>query len=162
MIFLGGIELRGGDDLGHDGLFEAPLQSLLGFFRELLLGFIMIEDGGAILVSEVAELPVGRERIDVVPEGVEQFLVADFLRILGYPHGLGVAGAAGNDLVVGRVLFRAAGEARHSREYAFHFVEKQLHRPETSADKSRLGGLRAAAALRRYGHRIESPRRRAG
>ena len=97
-----------------------------------------------------------------MPEGVEQFLVADFLWILGYPHGLGVAGAAGNDLFVGRVLFRAAGEAGHGGDHAFDLIEEALHGPETAAGKNRLGGLRAAAALRRCGHRIEGQRRRAG
>ena len=56
VIILGRIELGCRDDFGHDGLFEAALQGLLGFFRQPLLRLILIEDGGAILAAEVAEL----------------------------------------------------------------------------------------------------------
>src|SRR5713226_4892643 len=105
----------------------------------------MIEDRRAILAPRVAELRVGRERIDIVPEGIEQFFVADSFRIVGNLNRFGVAGGARADFLVGRVLFGAAGVAGGGRNDALDLVEETFHGPETAAGKSGLGGLRPLA-----------------
>src|SRR3989338_6205887 len=145
VVILGRIELGCRDDFGHDGLFETALQGRLGFLREAFLCFLVVENGRPILIPEVAKLAVGRERVDIVPEDVEEFFVADFFRIVGHLHRFGVAGGAGDDFVVSRVLFRAAGEARDGRNDAVHLVEEQFHGPETAAGKNGLGSLRSLA-----------------
>src|SRR6266496_4914273 len=75
VILLGRIERRGRDDLRHDSplearhLFDPPLRLLGGFPLRLVL----VEDRRAVLRAVVAELTVRLRRIDVVPEGLEQF-----------------------------------------------------------------------------------------
>src|SRR6185295_5443647 len=77
VVFLGGVELRGRCDLRLDGLLEALLHLGPGGFGQALLRLVVVEDGRAVLVARIAELAVLHQRIDVVPEGVEQLLVAD-------------------------------------------------------------------------------------
>src|SRR5690606_15860457 len=83
-IVLGGVELAGRKDLRddlpahHPALRELPL----GALRELTLLFVVIEARAAVLAAPIAELPAGIERIDVVPEHVEQRLVLDDARVV--------------------------------------------------------------------------------
>ncbi len=148
MVLLGRIERTGGDDLRHDGLVESPrrLELLLRGQRELLLRVVVIEDGRAILRSAIAELRVRGDRIDVVPERVEQALVAHPAGIEHDAHGFGVPRSA-----VGHLLVRGIGDAparvpRRRRDDPGHLVERLLHAPETAAGK---GGRVQPRALRR-------------
>src|SRR5262249_13463148 len=92
MILLGGIELRGGDDLGYNRTIKPfrRIETLLRRFRRLALGFVVVEDRGTILVAMVAKLGVGSDRIDVVPEDVQQLLIADLGGVVDDLHGLGM------------------------------------------------------------------------
>ena len=69
----------------------------------------MIKNRAAILAPPVAELPVRRGRIDIVPENLQQFLVVDFGGVVCDAHRLGVPGAAGGNLFIGRILLVAPG-----------------------------------------------------
>src|SRR5688572_20540710 len=72
------IELARSEDFGVDGTTQLFRDLGLGLLRELLLLRIMEVDPAPILIPAVAELPILRERIDVVPEDLQQFGVADF------------------------------------------------------------------------------------
>ena len=75
-----------------------------------------MENHGAILIADVAELPVLHSRIDVMPEILQRLFVGDFGGIVDPAHRLGVARAAGTHLFVGRILRLAAGVARFGRD----------------------------------------------
>src|SRR2546425_6572339 len=79
VVLLGGIELRGGHDLGDDRPLErlGLHQRLLRFLGKPLLRLVVVEDGRTILVPIVAELPVRRGWINVVPEDLQELGVAD-------------------------------------------------------------------------------------
>ena len=120
VVFLGRPELGRRDDRRDDRLLER-LRLLERRLRRLggcRCSSLCTKIAGAVLRADVAELAVLHRRIDVVPEDVEQLLVADLLRVVDDLHRLGVAGAAGRDLLVGRVLrlaARVAGRRRDAR-----------------------------------------------
>src|SRR4051812_5692710 len=102
MIVLSFVERARIHDLCLDRLVEAA-GSLNRFLRRLggaALFSTVDEDRGPVLVATVAELPVFRERVDVVPENLQQLLVADLRRIIDNLDRFRVAGAAGGHLPV--------------------------------------------------------------
>jgi hypothetical protein len=103
VILLGRPEGPRRNDLGHDrtGQLLRRLERRLRRERQLLLRFVVEEDRRAILAAVVAELRVARDRVDVVPEDVEQLLVADLGGIVDDVYRLGVARDASRDLLVG-------------------------------------------------------------
>ena len=78
-----------------DRLLETALDCCLGRLGEAALFVAVIENAGAILVAAVAELAILRERIIIIPEHVEQPLVAHLRRLIDDFDRLRVAGAAG-------------------------------------------------------------------
>src|SRR3989442_1484260 len=67
----------------------------LRVFRQPALARAAIEHGRLVLGPVIAELSVGRQRIDVVPECVEQLLVGHPPRIVDDLHRLEMPGFAG-------------------------------------------------------------------
>src|SRR6266568_6800647 len=117
----------------------------------------MVEDGGAVLVPVVAELPILLRRVDVMPEHVEELFVTHLFWIIDYLDRFRMAGAAGRHLVVGRIFLVPASIARGGGDHAGELVKWRLHAPEAAAGK---GGLRRArAAGRRLLLGIREPRR---
>src|SRR6266540_5047330 len=106
----------------------------------------MIKDGGAILAAGVTELRIGGERIDVAPEHIEQFFVADFRRIIGDLYRFGVAGGAAAHFFVSRILFCAADIAGNRGDRAFKLVVRWFHTPKTAAGKRGYGRRSGAGA----------------
>src|SRR3954462_15526184 len=105
MIVLSRIKRVGLDDLGVDGARrEFRFDLFLGVFSEFLLVLGAIENRGAVLIARVAELLILHQRIDVAPEYIEQLRVGDLGGIVGDFDRLGVTGAAGRYLLVGRIL----------------------------------------------------------
>src|SRR5262249_58116175 len=94
MVLFGFVERAGRHDSGLDRLLEALLNRRLRGLRQRALLVGMIEDRAAVLVAVVAELPILRQRIDVVPEHVEQLLIAHLGRVVHDLHRFSVAGAA--------------------------------------------------------------------
>src|SRR5262245_19605566 len=74
VVLLGRVELGSGNDLGHDRLREAPGfgELPLRLFGEAPLCLVVEKDRGAILPPVITELRVGRERINVMPENLQQ------------------------------------------------------------------------------------------
>src|SRR5262249_59099346 len=141
MIVLGLVERPGRDDLRLNRLLEAALHQRLGSLRRRALRLVVIEDRGAVLVAHVAELPVLRERIDVVPENIEKLVVAHLRGVKGDLYRFGMPGAAVRHLLVGGIGGAAAGIARRGAAHALDLVEIGLHAPEAPAGE---GGERTS------------------
>ena len=117
MVLLSRIERPGGQDLRRDFAVEAVHDLLArGAGSSALLG-ITNKDRGVVIRPGVARLPVRLERIDVVPEGPEQRLVADLRGIVYHLHRLEVPRVSFHDGRVGRVLRCAAHESRSRRNH---------------------------------------------
>src|SRR3989454_7154545 len=113
VVLLGGIELRGRHDLGDDRPLErlGLHQRLLRFLGQPLLRLVVVGGGPAKLVPIVAEMPVRRGWINVVPEDLQELGVADLGGIEEDLDRLRVAGLPGRHVLVGRILLHAAGIA---------------------------------------------------
>src|SRR5207302_768122 len=152
MIILGRPKRRGGHDLGHDRLLETAGFAELGLrdLGETFLLLVVKEDRAAILIAVIAELRVGGHRIDVVPKRVEQLRVADLAGVVLQLDRFGMAGRAGGDLLIRRILLGAAGISDGDRDDAVELVERRFHAPETAAGegRSRELGLCPTARLR--------------
>src|SRR5262245_18048190 len=135
-------------DLGLDRLLEALGDLSLRGLRQRPLLLAMREDRAAVLVAAVAELPILRQRIDVVPQHVDHLLVADLGRVVDDLDRLGMSGAAVRDLLVAGIDAAPADIARGGADHAFDLVEVGFHAPEAAAGEGRLGGGRWRHALR--------------
>src|SRR2546428_9653138 len=156
VVLLGRVERGRRHDLGRDRAPEALREALLRLLRQAALRVVVVEDRGAVLVAVVAELRLRRERVDVVPEDVEQLLVSELAGVVDDLDRLGVARAARRHLLVGGVLGVAARVADGGRDDPVQLLEGRLHAPEASAGEGRRGALLGpggGAAAR--GHRGE-------
>src|SRR6185503_11856384 len=141
VVALGGVERAGGqDERGH--LAELADDARLARFGGAALLVAVHEDGGAVLRPLVAELPLVVARVDVVPEDVEQLLVARLGRVVGHFDRLEVAGPVRRDLLVSGVLLVAAGVAGDDREHAGLPLERVLGAPEAAHGEGGDGALR--------------------
>src|SRR3954452_13426736 len=106
VIFLSRVERSGRFDLRHHFLLQAPalLQRFLAYFGGALLLSGMEEDGGAVLRAPIRPLPVQLSGVVVLPEDVEQRVIADLRGIISHFHDLSVAGRVSTDLTVSRVF----------------------------------------------------------
>src|SRR5262249_5531217 len=127
MVFLGFVERPGRHDLGCNRLLEALLDNRLRGFRLRTLLLAAIKDRAAVLVAVVAELPILRQRIDIVPEHVEQPAIAHLRRIVHDLHRLGMAGTAMRDLLIGRIGRMTTGIARGRADHALDLVKIGLY-----------------------------------
>ena len=141
VILLGRIKLARGHDHGRDRLLEPALQRAFGLLGQSALRRVAVKDGCVVLRSEVAELTVQRQGIDVVPERAQQRFVGDLTGIVDDLNGLEVPRGTDRDLLVGRVGRAAAHVADGHRDDAIEHVERVLHGPEAPTGKGR-GGIR--------------------
>src|SRR5262245_3644204 len=93
-------------------------------------------------MAVIAELRVARERVDVVPEDVEELLVADRARVVDDLDRFGVTRATRRDLLVRGILGLAAGVADRRRDHPRELLEGRLHAPETATSEGRSGARR--------------------
>src|SRR5262245_7962736 len=147
MVLFGFVERAGRHDRGRNGLLEAFRNRHLRGLRQRALLVAVIEDRAAILVAGVAELPILRQRIDVVPEHVEQLLIAHLGRVVHDLHRFGVAGAAARYLLVAGIGVVPAGIARGGADHTLDLVEIGLYAPETAAGEGCSRGLLRSAPL---------------
>src|SRR5215831_13665109 len=119
MVLFGFVERPGWHDCGLERLLEALLNRRLRGFRQRPLFVAVIEDRAAVLVAMVAELPILRQGIDVVPEYVEELVIANLGRVVDDLHRFGVAGAAARHLLVAGIGGVPAGIARGGADHAF-------------------------------------------
>ena len=98
----------------------------------LALLVVVVEDGGAVLRADVVALPVERRRVVGLPEDFQQVVECDFVGVVGDLDDLGVAGAAGADLFVGRVVDVAAAVAGDDGLHAAEALEHGFGAPEAA------------------------------
>src|SRR5580692_12750499 len=88
MIVLGKIERRRVDDLGSDRAHALRVERLgigrLRGFRGGALRRRKYIDAGAVLGADVVALAHALGRVVALPEGLEQLLVGDFLRVVDH------------------------------------------------------------------------------
>src|SRR5262245_32545064 len=147
MVLFGFVEWAGRQDCGLDGLLEAFRNRRLRGFRQRALLIAVIEDRAAVLVAVVAELPILRQGIDVVPEHVEQLVIAHLGQVVHALHRFGMAGAAARDVLVPGIGGAPAGIARGGADHALDLVEVGLYAPETTAGEGCSRGLLRLAPL---------------
>src|SRR5580658_5362373 len=112
--------------LGDDGAREAALR---GVARGLRFGFLlrrMKENRGAVLRPDIRPLAIQSGGVVVVPEDLQQIVVADHRRIVGHLHHFGVAGAIRADLFISRVIELTARVADLRRLHAGQAAERGL------------------------------------
>src|SRR5208283_1494028 len=141
VILFGAPERRGGRDFGDNRATEpaAGLEPLFQSSRCRLLGLVVIEDGRAVLSSDVGPLAVQRGRIVKLPEDLQQPLVVNLGWIKLNLNDLGMPGPVRADRLIAWVLQVAAHVADrrpgHSRRPAKCF----LNSPEAACPKRRRG-----------------------
>src|SRR4030088_527262 len=137
VVVFGQIECRGRGNLGHDRLPETAALPELRFrlFGDALLLGCVIEDRGAILSPHVGPLPVERGGIVVLPEHVEQLVVAHFGWIVSDLHDLSMSRSSGAHVLVSRIGECAAKVADHRILHSSGVSECHFHAPETSRSK---------------------------
>ena len=146
MIVLGEEELGRRQDLRRDLAVPRRCKPLLiGSLRRLgrlLLSIGERVDAGAVLRADIVPLTHALSRIVVLPEGLEERVVRDHLRIEHDEHNLVVSGLSGANLFVGRIGREAAGIANSSRpDTGADLPELALSTPEAADSEHR--GLEA-------------------
>ena len=147
VLGLGRIELRQRRDLGDDAVVPDAAGADLGGDRlgGPPLGVGGGEDHRTVLGADGGTLPVRRGRVVDGVEHPQQVGVGQHGRVEGDADHLGMAGAAGADLLVGRVRGAAAGIARQHVGDAVEVAVDRLQAPEAAAAehgrlKNRGGG----------------------
>ena len=98
------------------------------------MGRVMVEDPLPIPRAVIAELGVRGDGVDVVPEHLQQPLVADPLRALQHLDGFGAAGRVSGHFPLGRVLRAAARVPGGGRDHPVQLVVRGLlHQKHPSA-----------------------------
>src|SRR6185437_2356450 len=141
VIILGVVEGRRIGDLGGGrAAYKTRERLLKGITRGLgaatLLGARGI-DRRAVLRADVVALAHALGRVVALPEGLEQRVVADDARIEDDQHGLGMAGEAGADFLIGGVGRVAAGIAHRGGVDAGQAPEAALGAPEAAEAEDR-------------------------
>jgi hypothetical protein len=98
----------------------------------------MEKDRRAILCAPVRALAVQLRGIVIFPENLEQIFVANLGGIELDFHSLGVTGAVGADIFVGRIVHLSAGVADTGGDDARNLAEGGLDSPETACRKRGL------------------------
>ena len=92
-----------------------------------------IEDRGAILRPDIISLAIELSGVVCVEEDVEQFVVADFFRIVSDPNDLCVASISGTHSTVVSRLARSAGVPAGYIQDAIELLESCLGAPKAAA-----------------------------
>src|SRR3990172_4530597 len=125
VVLLGRPEFRRGGDLRDDLFLErfVPFEFPQRLVDQATLFLVVIEDGGTVLRSHVAELAVRNRRVDIAPEDVDRF---------------GVAGPPVGAFRIRGVHLLPSGVPRGDRNPPRQFVERVLHAPEATAGERRF------------------------
>src|ERR1700689_1477703 len=98
----------------------------------------MKENSRTILRAYVWSLAVQRRRIVALPEDGEKLEVGNSARIKFHLDSFGLPGASAANILISRILHRAAGVTGGHGSDAFHLPECVLHTPETSCRECSL------------------------
>ena len=136
MVVLRVVERRRVGDLGRDRAVALRRELALvhlagGLGGRALLGRVDV-DQRAVLRADVVPLAHALGRVVALPEDPQHLLVARLRRVEDGEHDLDVAGAAGADLLVGRLRHGAARVAGRRRPHARRLPEHPLGAPEAA------------------------------
>src|SRR5581483_11047549 len=151
MIILGRPELGRRDDLGDDRTWPLLLRTRFGALRGVALLFIVVENRGAILRSAIVALLIDGRRIVQAEKMIEDLVEGDLRRIEFDLQRLGVAGAAGLHIFVGRLRKSAAGVTDGRVDHTGQLAEQLLDTPEASACECRCFGHLCASCFPKSG-----------
>ena len=136
MVVLGRIKRTRIKDRRGDALAERLLRRRFRGFRNAPLLLTADVNGRRIGFTPVAELPACIGWVDRVPEGGHQIAEGHFARIVGDLNHFAMAGAAGCNLPVGRILDMPAAVARDGGDDAGDLVEVGFNAPEAAAGEN--------------------------
>src|SRR5919197_4050512 len=167
VVVLGVVEVAGGRDLGRDLAEPALVQRALVALERGARGGRLLVVGGvdrrAVLGADVVALAHALRRVVALPEHLQQLVVRALRGVVDDQHGLGVAGAAAADLLVGGVRRVAAGVADGGGDDAGRLPEEALGAPEAAEREDRRArplGERRLDALAVDGVALGNPRQR--
>src|SRR5438045_3116338 len=115
--------------------FPARLQRRLRLLRRRFLLRRMKENRRPVLRPIVRPLPIHLRRIMHLPERIQQFLVADLLRIESHPHHLGVPRLVRANILVTRIGHMPAAISRLRRNHTRNPLKISLNPPKASRPK---------------------------
>ena len=133
MVILRGVELGERDDFGDDGGFAFGLGAGLRFVGYPHLVVVFRQDDRAVLRASVGTLTIEGGRVMRLPEKIDDLFVGNLCRVVLYLHHLGMAGFAGPDFLVGRILGLPAGVAGHNGDDAGEAFVNGFDAPEASS-----------------------------
>src|SRR5262252_1945970 len=142
MIILGKIEVRGGQDLCRDGTVPSRGERLLvhrlgSLCGRALRGRVHV-DAGPVLGADVVALPHALSRVMTLPEGLQQRLVGNLLRVEHNQDDLIVAGLAGTNFLIGGIWGETARVAdRRDVNPVPQFPEFPFSAPEATQAEDR-------------------------
>src|SRR4029077_14486506 len=107
------------------------LDGLFGGLRRVFRFVGLKENGGAILAAMVAELCVWCERIDVMPEGIQQLLVTYFGWIIDHFDRFRMPCSSSGHLFIARIGDPTPHISRGRRHHSLNLLEGFFHAPKT-------------------------------
>ena len=128
------IEGAGGFEGGY-GMVAEGVEFVEEFPGGLLLVFIEVEYGGAVLVAGIGALSVELGRVVDFEEAAQYGFVADLFGIEADEYGFGVAGIASAHVFIGGAVGVSAGIAGAHVHHAGQFAHGVFHAPEAAARK---------------------------
>ena len=131
-------------DFGHDGRIPDAIR--LDFFNHIFCGlsllFIVIENRGSILRSDIRTLSVRRSGVMDAEEHIQDRAEGDKIGIKGDLNDFGVTGGPGADILVGGIVDGSTSVSHFDRINPDQFIEDRLKAPKASTpeggDCSRL------------------------
>src|SRR3954447_20367260 len=152
VVVLGVVEVLERRDLGRDLVVaaagELALEHAPRRLGRLALSVRRRVDRRPVLGADVVALAHALRRVVVLPEQLQDRLVARLLRVEDHQHDLRVAGLRGADFLVRRVRGVAARVAGRGRVDAGRLPEDPLRAPEAAHAEHRL--LETVRERRRY------------
>ena len=142
MVVFGGVEDLHFFECGDDGIVEVAgfVEFGDGFGGDLFLFGVVVEDGGAVLGTDIGALAIECGGVVSVEEDIEDLFVSDFGGVVFDLDDFGVAGESCADLFVGRIFLEAAGVTADDFFDAFELQKDGFGAPEaTAAEGSDFG-----------------------
>ena len=156
VVVLSFVEGLCGLDACGDRLLVLGSAGGFDFFGGELLSIVVIEDHGAILITNVWALAIDLRWIVEAKENIDERIEAHLGGVVGDLHDFNVTCIASADLLVGWVFEVATCVATHGIEHTWYILEDVFDTPEaTSAEGGegfgRSGGQSRSGCCLRHG-----------
>src|ERR1051325_1029558 len=138
MVLFRAPEFAGRDDLRHDRLRKPSLSRLARRTRFHQLLRLVVKDRRTVLRAHVRTLPVERGGIVIIPEYLQQVMVAENLRIIRDFNHFRVTSSIGADVLIGRIFGASTHVADLSGFHPGQTSKGSFHAPKTACAKTSL------------------------